>query len=69
MSEAMQRKIRKHCDALKEQSRIAQLKRSAAEEMYDALKAILEDNCFYRKAGDERAWRLLKEALAKADGK
>lgn len=42
---------------------------SAAPELLEALKAIFEDNCFYHKDGDERAYQLATEAMAKAEGK
>lgn len=40
---------------------------AAAPELLEALKAIFEDNCFYHKTGDERAYRLATQAIAKAE--
>lgn len=38
-------------------------------ELLEALKAIFADNCFYHKTGDERAYRLSMQAIAKAEAK
>lgn len=39
------------------------------QQLHEALKAIFDDNCFYHKSGDGRAFRLSMEAIKKAEGK
>lgn len=41
---------------------------AAAPELLEALKAIFEDNCFYHKDGDERAYLMAIRAIKKAEG-